>query len=160
MAETFSKSAIAELYQILSRYPSRFGGIAALIPVLHLAHREFGYISTETAEYVAALLELTPAEVRNAISFYSLFYRREMGKYVIQVCQTLSCSLLGSHHILEHISKKLNIKPGETTTDEKFSLVTVECLGSCGTAPVMRINDDYYENLTVERVDEVLDSLP
>jgi NADH-quinone oxidoreductase E subunit len=145
-----------EFRSILTRYPTKR---AALLPTLHLAQREFGYISSETLEYIASLLELTPAEVWNAVSFYSLFYRKAMGMYVVQVCQTLSCSLLGAQHILDHLVKKLGINPGETTSDKRFSLLKVECLGSCGTAPVMRINDEYYENLTTEKIDALLDSL-
>ena len=145
-----------EFRSILTRYPTKR---AALLPTLHLAQREFGYISSETIEYIASLLELTPAEVWNAVSFYSLFYRKAMGMYVVQVCQTLSCSLLGAQHILDHLVKKLGINPGETTSDKRFSLLKVECLGSCGTAPVMRINDEYYENLTTEKIDALLDSL-
>jgi NADH-quinone oxidoreductase subunit E len=156
MATIFSDNALMEFRSILTRYPTKR---AALLPTLHLAQREFGYISSETIEYIASLLELTPAEVWNAVSFYSLFYRKAMGMYVVQVCQTLSCSLFGAQHILDHLVKKLGINPGETTPDKRFSLLKVECLGSCGTAPVMRINYDYYENLTTEKIDALLDSL-
>lgn len=157
MAVEFSQETLKEFNEILKRYPTKR---AASLPALHLARREFGYISDEAIEYVAKLIELTPAELTNVVSFYSMFYRMPMGRYVIQVCHTLSCSLLGAADIVEHFSRKLGIKPGETTEDNKFSLVKVECLGSCGTAPVFRINDVYYEGLTLEKIDELLNGLP
>jgi len=157
MAVEFSQETLQEFHEILKRYPTK---MAASLPALHLAQRDFGYITDETIEYIAGLLDLTHAEMQNTVSFYSLFYRKEMGKYIIQVCHTLSCSLLGAATIIDHIKNKLGIAPGETTPDKKFSLVKVECLGSCGTAPVMRINDDYYENLTIQKIDEIIDNLP
>jgi NADH-quinone oxidoreductase subunit E len=156
MAVEFSQEAYSIFQDTLKRYPTKK---AALLPILHQAQKEFGYISQEAVEYVAGLLELTPAEVEGVVTFYTMYFRKQMGKHVIQVCGTLSCSLLGSKHIVEHISKKLNIEPGETTEDDKFSLLKVECLGSCGTAPMMQINEDYYEDLTAEKVDEILDKL-
>jgi len=156
MAVEFAQETLRELNDILKRYPTKR---AATLPALHLAQRDFGYISQETIEYIAQLLELTPAEVTDTVTFYTMFYRKPMGKYVVQVCHTLSCSLLGASHIVEYISKKLGIKPGETTEDGKFSLIKVECLGACGTAPVMRINDDYYENLTEEKIDKIFSDL-
>lgn len=157
MAVEFSQETLQEFYEILKRYPTK---MAASLPALHIAQRDFGYITDETIEYVAGLLDLTHVEMQNTVSFYTMFYREEMGKYVIQVCHTLSCSLLGAATIVDHIKNKLGIAPGETTPDKKFSLVKVECLGSCGTAPVMRINDDYYENLTIQKIDEIIDNLP
>lgn len=157
MAVEFSQETLKEFHKILKRYPTK---MAASLPALQIAQRDFGYIADETIEYVAGLLDLTPAELQNTISFYTMFYRKEMGKYIIQVCHTLSCSLLGAATIVDHIENKLGIASGETTPDKKFSLVKVECLGSCGTAPVMRINDDYYENLTVQKIDEIIDNLP
>lgn len=157
MAVEFTQETLQEFHEILKRYPTK---MAASLPALHIAQRDFGYITDETIEYVAGLLDLTPAELQNTVSFYTLFYRKEMGKYIIQVCHTLSCSLLGAATIVDHIKNKFGIGPGETTPDKKFSLVKVECLGSCGTAPVMRINDDYYENLTIQKIDEIIDDLP
>jgi len=157
MAVAFSQKTLDTFHEVLKRYPAKR---AALLPALHLAHDEFGCISDEVIAYVARLLDLTPAEVTDTVSFYTMFFRQPMGKYVIQVCSTLSCSLLGAKHIVEHISAKLGIKPGETTQDGKFSLLKVECLGSCGTAPVMRINNDYHEGLTMEKIDEIFDGLP
>ena len=157
MALEFSQKTLQEIKEILKRFPTK---MAASLPVLHLAQRDFGYINDEIIEYIAGLLDVTPAEVHSVVSFYTMFYRKETGKYIIQLCQTLSCSLLGTESIVEHIKKKLGIGPGETTPDKRFSLVKVECLGSCGTAPVMRINDDYFENLTIQKINEIIDNLP
>ncbi len=152
----FSQETLQELNEIIGHYPSKR---AATLPALHLAQRDFGYVTDEALEYIGGLLELSPAEMHAVVSFYTMFYRKEMGKYVIQVCHTLSCSLLGASDIVSHIANKLGIKPGETTEDKKFSLLKVECLGACGTAPVMRINNDYYEDLTKEKIDGILDGL-
>jgi NADH-quinone oxidoreductase E subunit len=108
-------------------------------------------------EAVAQLLDLSPVEVQAVATFYTMYnVIVPMGRYHIQVCQNISCTLLGAENLIAHLEKILGIKPGETTADKKFSITTVECLGSCGTAPMMQINDDYYESLTVEKVDEIL----
>ena len=156
MATEFSKKTLDELDNILNRYPTKQ---AASLPALYLAQRDFGHISDDIVGYIAGLLELAPAEIHDVVSFYSMFYRKEMGKHVIQVCHTLSCSLLGASWVVECIEQKLGIHPGETTPDKKFSFIKVECLGSCGTAPVVRINDDYYENITREKLDTLIDDL-
>lgn len=152
----FSKKALEKLEEIISRYPDKQ---AALLPALHLAQQEFGFISVDILAYIAELLSLSPSEVEGAKSFYTLFSTAEMGKYIIRVCQTLSCSLLGADHLLDYLTKKLGIKPGQTTQDKKFTLLKCECLGSCGTAPTMMINDKYYENLTMEKIDNILEKL-
>lgn len=152
----FSDKAKKEFEEIVSRYPQKR---ASLLMVLHLAQREFGWLSAEVIEYIASLLELTPGEVYDTASFYTMFYKKPMGKYNIQICHTLSCALRGARNIYEHLQKKLGISDGEVTPDGKFSLMKVECLGACGTAPVVQINDKYYENLTIEKLDEILDNL-
>lgn len=152
----FSEKSKQKLQEILSHYPTK---TSAVLPVVYLAQEEFGYISNEVIEYLSKLLNVTQVFLKNTISFYTMFRQKEMGKYLIQVCHTLSCSLMGVSGILEHIKMKLNIDVGETTSDKNFSLIEVECLASCDTAPVMRINDDYYENLTKEKIDEILDKL-
>ena len=157
MTKEFSQETLEEFNEILKRYPTK---MAASLPALYLAQRDFGFITDEMIEYIAGLIAVTPAELYNVVSFYSMFYRKEMGNYVIQVCHTLTCSLLSAAGVINHLEDKLGISPGETTPDKKFSLVKVECLGACGTAPVMRINDDYYENLTSEKIDEIIDNLP
>ena len=156
MPVKFSPETEARLEQIASRYPVRR---AAIMPALSLAQEEFGYISDDVVEYIAGLLGLSPAYVAGVTSFYTMYYRKPMGKYHIQVCTNLSCSLVGAETVLEVISKRLGIGLGETTRDGLFSLSEVECLGSCGTAPMMQINDDYWENLTAEGTVEIIDRL-
>jgi NADH-quinone oxidoreductase subunit E len=106
------------------------------------------------------LLGLSRARVDGVITFYTMFNKKPVGRHHLQVCRNVSCSLLGAIHLIEHISEKLGITPGETTGDGRFTLSLVECLGSCGTAPVMQVNDDYVENLDKEKIDELLDTLP
>jgi NADH-quinone oxidoreductase subunit E len=153
----FSDSARRELEAILSNYPDRE---AAILPALHLAQREFGYVSDDAILHVADLLGFTPSRIEGVATFYTMYNRKPVGRYHVQICRNISCSLLGAEHLIEHVSKKLGVRPGETTPDGKFTLSKVECLGSCGTAPVLMLNDDYHENLTEEKVDALLDGLP
>jgi NADH-quinone oxidoreductase E subunit len=133
---------------------------SAILPALHEAINDLGYTNPEIFKEIAQLLDLSPLEVSETASFYTYFPREGTGKYLIQVCTNLSCSLLGADSLVKYLEDKLKIKVGETTPDGKFTLVTVECLGSCGTAPVMQINQDYYENLTREKIDKILNELP
>lgn len=151
-----SDKAVEAIRQAQARYPHPR---SALMPALHIVQEELGWLPEEAMVQVASLLGLTPAEVLSVASFYTMYNRRPVGKYLVQVCTNVSCSLLGAEHLLEHISRKLGIGVGETTPDGLFTLVEVECLGSCGTAPVMQVNERYYERLTAERVDEILDTL-
>jgi NADH-quinone oxidoreductase E subunit len=153
----FSDTARRELEAVLARYPDKE---AAILPALHLAQREFGYVSDEAIVYVATLLGFTPARIEGVATFYTMYNRKPVGKYHLQICRNLSCSLLGAEHLIEHVSKKLGIQPGETTPDGKFTLSKVECLGSCGTAPVLQLNNDYHEDLTEEKIDALLAGLP
>ena len=157
MSVSFSDAARAEFERLLTRYPDKE---AVILPALHLAQREFGYVSDEAVEYIAGLLGVSPARINGVATFYTMYNRKPVGKYHVQVCRNIACSLLGAEHLIEHVAKKLGVKPGETTPDGKFTLSLVECLGSCGTAPVMQVNDDYYENLTEASIDAVLDRLP
>jgi NADH-quinone oxidoreductase E subunit len=152
----FSEETRAKHDRLLTRYPNRE---AAILPTLYLAQREFGYLSDEAILYVADLLGFTPARIYGVATFYTMYNKKPVGKYHLQVCRNLSCSLMGAEHLIEHVARKIGVKPGETTADGKFTLSTVECLGSCGTAPVMQVNDDYYENLTEESIDAILDGL-
>jgi NADH-quinone oxidoreductase subunit E len=129
------------------------------MPALTVAQKENGWLSPDVMEEVAAFLGLPPAEVAAVASFYTMYQLKPTGKYLIQVCTNISCSLLGAEHLVEHLSERLGIAEGETTRDGKFTLITVQCLGSCGTAPVMQINDTYYENLTEAKIDEILKEL-
>jgi len=110
-------------------------------------------------EYVAGLVGVTPAYVQGVVTFYTMFRQQPVGRYLIQVCTNLPCSLMGAEHVVEYLSGKLKIKEGETTPDKKFTLIRVECLGACGGAPMMQINDTFYENLTREKIDLILAEL-
>jgi len=153
----FSDAARAEFERLLTRYPD---GKAVILPALHLAQKEFGYVSDEAIVYIAGLVGTSPAEIEGVATFYTMYNRRPVGKYHVQICRNISCSLLGAEHLIEHVAGKLGVKPGGTTPDGKFTLSLAECLGSCGTAPVMQVNDDYYENLTEMSIDAILDRLP
>ncbi len=151
----FNERNEGRIARLLPHYPRRE---AALIPVLHIASEQFGHLSDPVIELVARTLDVPPSKVLSVISFYTMLSRDKRGKYHIQVCRTLSCALRGSEKILEHLQNKLGIRPGETTEDGLFTLSTAECLASCGTAPVLQINNENYdENLTIERVDEILE---
>ncbi len=156
MSLAFSEETQGRFERMITRYPNRE---AAILPTLHLAQREFGYLSDEAIRYVADLLGFTPAYIEGVATFYTMFDRKPVGKYHLQICRNLSCSLMGAEHLIERVSRKIGVKPGETTADGRFTLTTVECLGSCGTAPVMQVNDDYHENLTEESIDAILDGL-
>ena len=156
MSLAFSKETRAKHERLLTRYPNRE---AAILPTLYLAQREFGHLSDEAILYVADLLGFTPARIYGVATFYTMYNKKPVGKYHLQVCRNLSCSLMGAEHLIERVSEKLGVQPGETTADGRFTLTTVECLGSCGTAPVMQVNDDYYENLSEESIDAILDRL-
>ncbi|MBC7242406.1 MAG: NADH-quinone oxidoreductase subunit NuoE [Anaerolineae bacterium] len=151
-----SETARAQIRQLMQRYPQ---ARSALLPALDIAQREAGYLSPQVLREVAVLMDLPPVEVASVASFYTMLYRRPVGKHVIQVCTNISCSLMGAEHIVDVLRKKLGIEVGETTPDGRFTLLTVECLGSCGTAPMMQVDDTYYENLTEERLDAILAEL-
>ena len=151
-----SDSACRQIQDLISKYPQKR---SALIPSLHLVQKELGYISSDTMADIARIFELSPNEVQEVTSFYTMFYRKPVGKYVLQVCTNISCQLCNAEGIMEHLKNRLGIKPGETTENKKFTLLEVECLGSCGTSPVVQINDDYHEDLTPEKLDAILDNL-
>lgn len=144
------------LAEILGRYPN---SRAALLPVLWLCQERWGWISPGVTNAVAERLGLSPADVEGVTSFYTMFHRRPPGRFVLQVCTTLSCQLCGAARLVEHLKQKLGIDFGETSADGRFTLVDVQCLGACGEAPVLQINNDYYTDLDVERLDELLDRL-
>ncbi|MFZ4784505.1 MAG: NADH-quinone oxidoreductase subunit NuoE [Flavobacteriales bacterium] len=153
----FSDETMAVVNKIIKRYPEERKK-SALLPVLHLAQAEFdGWLSPKTMDYVAAILDLQSIEVYEVASFYSMFNLKPVGRCLIEVCRTSSCWLMGAEDVVRHIEKKLNITVGETTKDGQFTLKTVECLGSCGTAPMMQVGAEYHENLTLEKVDQLLD---
>lgn len=155
----FSNETLALVSKIIKRYPEGRQK-SALLPVLHLAQAEFdGWLSTPVMDYVASLLSIKPIEVYEVASFYSMYNLEPVGKCLLEVCQTGPCWLRGSDDIIEHLENKLGIKVGETTADGMFTLKAVECLGSCGTAPMLQCGADYHEDLTNEKVDALLDKL-
>ncbi|MBP1619388.1 MAG: ndh [Acidobacteria bacterium] len=152
----FDPSMEARIAELLTRYPSRR---AALLPVLWLCQERYGWISAGVIEAVAARLGESPAFVEGVVTFYTMYYTKPPARYVLQVCETLSCAVCGGRELLEHLERRLGVKPGQKTGDGLFQLVGVQCLGACGGAPVVQINDDYHENLTPARLDAVLDEL-
>ena len=153
----FSEEAMKTVQTIISKYPEGKQK-SALLPVLHVAQAEFGgWLSPEVMDYVAEVLHIKPIEVFEVASFYTMYNLKPVGKCTLEVCQTSSCWLNGAEDIVRYIEKKLNIKVGETTKDGMFTLKTAECLGSCGTAPMLQCGASYHENLTFEKVDALLE---
>jgi len=158
MAEVkFNEAAQKECDTIIARYP--VSKESALLPVLHLAQREFGWISDDVIRYVSDLLELSHVRVGGVATFYTMYNRKPVAKYHIQICHNLSCCINQAEDLIEYIQEKLGIKSGETTSDGLFTLTEVECLGACGEGPVIQVNDDYHTEMTKEKVDELLQSL-
>ena len=152
----FKPETLEQVHQIIARYPEGKQK-SALIPILHIAQKEFGgWLDVPVMDYVAQILNIKPIEVYEVATFYTMFNMKPVGKYVLEVCQTGPCMLNGSDGILNHIRKTLNIKNGETTGDGLFTLKPAECLGACGYAPMMQLGKFYHENLTNEQVDEIL----
>lgn len=142
---------------IISRYPEGRHK-SALLPLLHLAQAESeGWLSVPVMDRVAEILNIQSIEVYEVASFYTMFHLQPVGRCLIEVCRTSSCWLRGAYDIVQHIETRLGIKDGQTTPDGKFTLRTVECLGSCGTAPMLQIGEQYHENLTLEKVDQIID---
>ena len=153
----FSDEAMSIAKKLIARYPDNRKK-SALLPLLHLAQAEFGgWLSPETMDYVASVIDIKPIEVFEVASFYTMFHLQPVGKCVIEVCQTSSCWLNGAEDIVKHIEKKLNIKVGETSKDGMFTLKVAECLGSCGTAPMMQVGASFHENLSYDKVDAILE---
>jgi len=152
----FTEDNLKKLEEISRHYPV---ASAALIPALWIAQRQFGWISLDVMKYVGELLKIPHEQVYGVVQFYTMLNSKPIGKYHFEVCTNISCMLRGGYDILKYLSDKLNIKPGETTSDGKFTLSEVECLGSCGTAPMMQLNDRYEENLTKEKIDSIISSL-
>ena len=156
MALEFSPDTLKKFEETVNRYPKKE---AAMLPVLYLAQQEFGHLGEEAIAYVAKILQQPPARVHGVVSFYTMLNMKPIGRHHIQVCRTLPCALRGAEKITGFLKQKLGIELGQTTSDNRFTLTEVECLASCGTAPMMQINDDYYENLTEAKVTEILESL-
>jgi NADH-quinone oxidoreductase E subunit len=154
---TFSPEIEAEIDRHLAKYPVMR---SAILPLMFIVQRERGYLDAPGVSYLAKRLNLRITDIWEVATFYSMIHTKPVGKYNIQICKTLSCKIMGEPKITEHVCARLGIKPGETTEDGRFTVSLVECLGSCGTAPMFQINFDYHENLTPEKVDQILDSLP
>ena len=155
----FSVETLALAQKIIQRYPEGRQK-SALLPILHLAQAEFnGWLSVPVMDYVASLLSIRPIEVYEVATFYSMYNLEPVGTCLLEVCRTGPCMVRGADDILSHLEKKLNIKVGETTTDGMFTLKAVECLGSCGTAPMLQCGADFFENLTLEKTDNLVKEL-
>jgi NADH-quinone oxidoreductase subunit E len=154
--DMLSEDTRKQIADLMNKYPQPR---SALIPALRLAQTEAGYLGESVIAEIAQIFGLMPGEVNEVATFYSMLYKKPVGKYVIWVCTNISCMLRKSDEIIEHVEKRLGIKPGETTPDKRFTLMEAECLASCGTAPMAQINDEYYENLTPEKLDQILDGL-
>lgn len=155
----FSSEALAECQKIIKRYPAGKHK-SALLPILHIAQAENdGWLSSATMDKVAEIIGIKPVEVYEVASFYSMYNLKPVGKCVLEVCRTVPCWLNGAEELVAYLEKKLNIKAGETTKDGMFTIKTVECLGSCGTAPMLQCGAHYHENLTNEKTDALIEQL-
>ena len=156
---SFTHETLAKIKAIITHYPDGQHK-SALIPILHIAQEELGgSLNVDIMDYVAGLLNITPIEVYEVATFYSQFYIDPVGKYVIEVCQTGPCAICGGEDIMNYLEEKLQIKVGETTEDKLFSLKAVECLGACGSAPVMQVNTEFHEFLDMQKIDEIIAKL-
>jgi NADH-quinone oxidoreductase subunit E len=149
------KKQLRETY--FPRYPTKR---AVTLPALHLIQHTYGWIPTQALQEVAEFLEIAPAEVLDTASFYEEYWLKPKGKYLLQVCRSLACEICGSRDLTDHLCQKLKIQVGETTPDKKFTLIELECLGSCGTAPALLVNEVLRENVTTEQIDQLIDKLP
>lgn len=153
---TFTGAQLLEVTRLQRLYPDKRG---ALLPVLHMAQETFGYISLPVEEYVAGLFDLSPAQVHEVVTFYTLYFQQPKGRHVVAICHNLSCTLAGAKDILARAREKLGIEPGETTHDGRVTLQSVECLCACEAAPMAQVDDRYELNLTPEKIDRVLEGL-
>jgi NADH-quinone oxidoreductase E subunit len=156
VAVKFNEKTMKEFEEIAARYPQKD---AAILPALWLVQREFGFVSTEAARYVAGLTGVAPGKVLEVLKFYTLYQQKKPGRYHVQVCRTLSCMLAGGEELQKVVERKLKLKPGGVTKDGKFSYQLVECLAGCHNAPCVQVNDEYHENLTPEKLEKLLDEL-
>ena len=157
-AFTFNAENQAKFDEIVTHYPPDQRK-SAILDALYLAQRQQGYITGAAMRHVAEQIRCTPAEVEDVVSYYTMFYTRPVGKYIINVCRTLSCALLGAERVTEELSRKLGVTPGQTTPDGMFTLMEVECLGACDRAPVVMVNDDWHERLSPEQAAQFIDDI-
>lgn len=152
----FTRENLDKINDAIKRYPDKQ---AAVMPALWIAQEQNGWISNEVMQEIAKVLEINPEDVLGVVTFYTMYHQEPVGKYHLQVCTNVSCMLRGAYDIYETVKKSLGIENMQVTADKKFSLEEVECMGSCGSAPMIAVNEDYYENLTVEKIEEILKSL-
>lgn len=152
----YSEASEKKIDELLTHYPVKR---SAVIPALFIAQEEHGYVTDDDVKYLARRLDMRVNEVEEVVTFYSMFSRRPIGRYKLQVCRTISCQVNGAGEIAEHLCQKLGTKLGATTADGKFTVMEVECLGYCDLAPVLQVNFDYYEEVTRESVDEIIGKL-
>jgi NADH-quinone oxidoreductase E subunit len=156
MSKLLSQKFYDEMKKLEPRYPTK---VALLLPALHAAQEEHGWLPPEVMEEIGAYIGIHPAQVREVASFYTMYNLKPVGKYHLKICTNVACHLRGAEGLVEHCEKKWNIRCGETTHDRKFTVMEEECLGACGTAPAMMLNDDYHENLTVQKLEQILGGL-
>ncbi|MCB1140902.1 MAG: NADH-quinone oxidoreductase subunit NuoE [Leptospiraceae bacterium] len=158
MTYKFSETSEKRFQKLQTMFPDKR---SLILPVLYLVQKELGFVDKEKMQYIADRIgsPIELAHVYGVATFYTLYNKKEVGKYHIQICENISCYVMGNDNITNHLCKKLNIQKGETTADKKFTVSGVQCLGACGYAPMMQINEKYYENLTLEEVDKILNSL-
>ena len=152
------KHLTPEFEKLRERFPVGFES-SLVLPCVRRIQEDRGYVADSDIEELAAYLEVPQIQIEEVLSFYTMFRRKPIGRWHLQFCHNVSCSMNGAERILEHVEKRLGLKPGETTPDGRFTLSVVECLGSCGTAPMMMVNEGYHEDLTREKVDELLEGL-
>ncbi len=150
----FNESVLKEIDEIKAKYPDRK---SALLPSLYIAQRQFGWLSHEAMECVSKALNVPEAHVRGTASFYAMYKHRPAGRHLIQLCTNVSCMILGAEQLVDFLEKKYGVHPNGTSQDGRFSLVIMECIGACGTAPAMLVNTDFYDELSEKRIEEILE---
>mgnify|MGYP000959943439 FL=1 len=158
MAVELTAETARKCEEIIARYPEGWKE-AAILPVLHLVQKEWGYVSLEGLKYVSQLLGMPAARAAGVMSFYPMFHKAPVGRHIIQVCSTLSCALCGAEEVVDYLKEKLKIEVGETTGDGRFTLEKAECIAACEGGPAIRINDELHRYLTKEKLDKMLDGL-
>jgi NADH-quinone oxidoreductase E subunit len=156
MSFKFTEENLSKIQEVRKKYPT---SLAAIMPVLYIAQEQNGFISNEVMEEIAAVLNIDKVNVLSAVTFYTMYHTKPMGKYHIQVCTNVSCMLRGAYEIWDNVKSKLGIDHLQVTPDKKYSLEEVECMGACGYAPMIAVNEDFFENLNKEKVFEIIDSL-
>lgn len=151
-----TEESVKKIKEKAKQYPRRK---SAILPALTIAYQQVGYVDPDIYNEISRIIKIPALEIAEAATFYTMFPKEPRGKYLIQVCHNISCALMGAESLVSYLENKLGIVKGETTEDDLFTLITVECLGSCATAPMMQINEIFYENLTPEKVDQILEEL-